>query len=88
MSFTVWFTYPLFFCRDLNHKNLVKLIGVSVGKPIFIVTEFCGKVSAKFIFLSMWFKPTFSNQVYILLNNETRIETVVNFSVDSISREV
>lgn len=30
---------------DLNHKNLVKLIGVSVGKPIFIVTEFCGKGS-------------------------------------------
>lgn len=50
---TVYISFA--FCRDLNHKNLVKLIGVSVGKPIFIVTEFCGKVSAKFIFLIMWF---------------------------------
>ena len=32
--------------RNLNHKNLVKLLGVSLdGNPIYIVTEFCGKVS-------------------------------------------
>ena len=31
--------------RNLNHKNLVKLLGVSLdGNPIYIVTEFCGKV--------------------------------------------
>lgn len=32
--------------RNLSHKNLVKLLGVSLdGNPIYIVTEFCGKVS-------------------------------------------
>lgn len=40
--------YMPFFYRNLNHKNLVKLMGVSLGKPIYIVTEFCGKVSAQF----------------------------------------
>ncbi|KAK2553281.1 Tyrosine-protein kinase CSK [Acropora cervicornis] len=32
--------------RNLSHKNLVKLLGVSLdGSPIYIVTEFCGKGS-------------------------------------------
>ena len=31
--------------RDLSHKNLVRLLGVSLdGSPVYIVTEFCGKV--------------------------------------------
>jgi len=34
----------------LSHKNLVKLLGVSLdGSPIYIVTEFCGKVTS-----SLW----------------------------------
>ena len=32
--------------RNLSHKNLVKLLGVSLdGNPIYIVTEYCGKVT-------------------------------------------
>ena len=42
----VFFIYFVFLIdRNLSHKNLVKLLGVSLdGSPIYIVTEFCGKV--------------------------------------------
>ena len=32
-------------CRTLKHRNLVELSGVSLGEPIYIVTEFMGRGS-------------------------------------------
>ena len=40
------FDVSFFFYRDLQHRNIVTLLGVSSAQnPFYLVTEFCAKVS-------------------------------------------